>query len=570
MNTNMSICLRDYQIECLEVVLNMFENGIKQQLIILPTGSGKTIIMAAIAKQFTKKTLLLAHREELITQAVDKIKLFWPEVDIGICMADQDDIGCQVVVGSIQSCSKEGRLDRLKEQSFQLLMIDEAHHRASRSYQTVIRTLGFLENEKKLLLGVTATPERSDKLELGGIFPQTTFRRSISNMIKGGYLSPVIGRKIQTSFSLNKIKSSNGDFAITDLSEAVNMPERNAFIVSKFKEYAIDRKGIAFCCDVQHCKDIAGAFKAAGIASTAVWGEMESKERKEALEAFKCGQIQVVTSCGILTEGYDEPSVNVIIMARPTKSTSLFTQCIGRGLRLCPGKENCLVLDFTDKHHTLDGLVSLSSAVPEAVVIEDKPKVKQEKIDHRPKIRVLQEYDHIFDILGSSTRFIWVSVEDEWSLQDDDGNEVVMFPVEGGYAANLYSPDGSSRRIASIPLSLECCRDVCEDYARRYLRIAFANVDAPWVSASAQPTQGQKNCLEKYGTYREGMTKAEAFIEIRKAVALKNKKRRQGSQEPITNKQKYCLMTNGVNIENMTKSTATQIISKIKAGVKYG
>ena len=160
---DMSIPLRDYQKECLNVVLREHSSGINQQLIILPTGSGKTIVMAAIAKHFNKKTLLLAHREELINQAVEKFKLFWPDVDIGICMADRDDVDRQIVIGSVQSCSRIKRLDRLKEKGFELLMIDEAHHSASDSYQSVISALGFECDSKNLLLGVTATPQRSEQ-----------------------------------------------------------------------------------------------------------------------------------------------------------------------------------------------------------------------------------------------------------------------------------------------------------------------------------------------------------------------------------------------------------------------
>lgn len=278
---HMSIKLREYQKECLDVVLREHASGKNRQLIILPTGSGKTIVMAAIAKRFNNKTLLLAHREELINQAVEKFKLFWPDVDIGVCMADRDDIDNQIVIGSVQSCSRSKRLERLKEKGFDLLMIDEAHHSASDSYQSVINTLGFDGGSKKILLGVTATPQRSDKLELGETFTHVTFSRSISTMIKGGYLSPIVGRKILTNFSFEKINSSNGDFAINDLSEAVNTNERNAFIVSKFMEYAPERKGIAFCCDVQHCKDLSDAFKAEGIEAASVWGTWSHSKGKE-------------------------------------------------------------------------------------------------------------------------------------------------------------------------------------------------------------------------------------------------------------------------------------------------
>lgn len=563
----MGISLRDYQTECLETVKREFNLGVKRQLVTLPTGSGKTVIMGALARDLNKKTILLAHREELIEHAVEKFKLVWPKVDIGVCMAERDEITNQVVVASIQSASRPKRLERLKEQGFEVMMIDEAHHSVSESYQNVINDLGFSGINNRLLLGVTATPQRSDKLGLGDTFTHMTFSRSISTMIKAGYLSPIIGRKILTNFSFQKINCSNGDFAINDLSEAVNTHERNAFIVSKFKEYAPDRKGISFCCDVQHCKDLTGAFKAAGIESAAIWGDMGAIERKETLKAFKHGQIQVVTSCGVLTEGYDEPSVNAVIMARPTKSSGLFTQCIGRGLRLWPGKENCLVLDFTDKYHTLDGVMSLSNTIPEAAIIEDRPKAADlEAIDRSPKIEVFEECDRVFDILGSA-RFIWVQVGDEWSLQDDNKNEIVMSPCDSGYVAKLYSVNGASKEIVNSPLPLEYCNGVCEDYARRHLKTSFADMKAPWMATDSMPTQGQRDFLDKKGAYVEGMTRGQASIEIRKIVATKNRQRRQMESEPITDKQRYFLNGCGIKTDGMSKLAAMMEITKLKQKV---
>lgn len=561
----MNIELRDYQIEAVKSVIDEAEAGINRQLISLPTGSGKTIVMAAIAKHFNKKTLLLAHREELIIQAAEKFKLFWPEASIGVCMAGRDEIDNQIVVGSIQSCSRPKRLERLKEQGFELLMVDEAHHSKAESYQSVIKVLDFSHNTNRLLIGVTATPDRSDKQPLGDTFDKISFSRSISTMIRAGYLSPVTGRKILTSFVLERIHTHTGDFATNELSEAVNTPERNAFIVEKFKAYASTRKGIAFCCDVQHCNDLAEAFTKQEIAATSVWGDMKPESRKQALDDIKTGRIQIVTSCGILTEGYDEPSVNVILMCRPTKSVSLYIQCVGRGLRLWPGKQNCLVLDFSDKGHSLDSIMSLDSAIPEAVIFKEEPgETDREEIDKQPKIKVIEECDREFDILGA-TRFIWISIGgNEWSLIDDERREIIMQPAEDGYVATLYFPDGSSRKIVESPLPLGYCSGICEDFARRNLKIEFADVGAIWMNQPVSATKGQKEFLEKKGVLHSNMTKAQAALEIRKIIALKNKQWRLMSHEPITSKQKFFLTARGVDTGNMSKLQAMQAISEIK------
>lgn len=566
------IALRDYQQECLETILSEYEAGISRQLIALPTGAGKTICMAAIAKHFNKKTLILAHRQELIQQTVDKLKLFWTEVDVGVCMADRQEIDNQVVVGSIQSCYRSQRLANLKEQGFNVLMIDEAHHSVSGSYQTIIRELGFSANAAdKLLIGVSATIDRAG---LGSVFEKVTFSRSIGTMIKAGYLSPVIGRKILTNLSLSDVKISNGDFQINDLAELVNTAERNNFIVEKFKEYSADRKTIAFCCDVQHCKDLSDAFRSKGINSKAVWGDMPNEERQCVLSDLKQGNIQVATSCGILIEGYDEPSINCVIMARPTRSSSLYTQSIGRGLRLWPGKENCLVLDFSDRHHNLDSIMTLASTIPESVQIKEAVvSIEREEIDMRPKIEVLESCDKVFDIIGSK-RFIWVQIDSEWILQDDNKNEIVMSPSNNGYVATLYFVDGTHQEIVKDSLPLEYCSGVCEDYARRHLKVGFADASKPWTSADAAMTQGQIDFLQKNKIDCETMNRGQASIEIRKIIAVKNKQRRALNNEPISDKQKYFLIHNGVDPSNMNKFSAMQVISKIKMKqnecVKYG
>lgn len=558
--------LRDYQLEALEAVLSEHRNGISRQIVSLPTGTGKTVIMGAIAKQLNKKTILLAHREELITQAVDKFKLVWPSVDIGICMADQDEIHNQVVIASIQSASRPKRINRLKEQGFEFMMVDEAHHSVSQSYQNVINELGFANKGNRLLLGMTATPLRADKKDLGNIFEKITFSRSIGTMIKAGYLAPVFGRRILTNFNFERIRSSHGDFVLEDLSEAVNTTERNAFIVDKYKEYANDRKAIAFCCDVQHSKDLADAFKRVGFKAESVYGDMPSLERKNVLKSLKSGKIQIATSCGVLCEGYDEPSVDAVIMARPTKSAALYTQCVGRGLRLWPGKENCCVLDFTDRIHSLDAVMTLSKTIPEAISIQDREKIieNEEIIDRTPKINVIESCDREFDILGSA-RFIWIPLgNNEWSLIDDERHEIVMTPFESGFKAVLYLSSGLSKQIVQSPLPLEYCSGVCEDYARRHLKIAFADAKAPWMRQEAQPTKGQRDFLAKNNAWCEGMTKALASIEIRKIIALKNKQRRNIAEEPITNKQKYFLINNGINADRMNKFQAMQAISRLK------
>jgi hypothetical protein len=218
--------------------------------------------------------------------------------------------------------------------------------------------------------------------------------------------------------------------------------------------------------------------------------------------------------------------------------------------------------------------MSLSAAIPEAAIIREEQEEEQderEEIDKRPKIECFNEIDKEFDILGAR-RFIWIAIGgNEWSLLDDEKNEIIITPEGSGYTATLHFADGARQRVTNTPLPLAYCSGICEDYARRHLKISFADMRAPWMSTDSAPTQSQRNYLEKKGAWKDDMTKSAASIEIRKIIASKNKQRRSMASEPITNKQGYFLQNHGIDTSAMTKLQAMQAISKIKnEGVKYG
>ena len=560
----MNISLRHYQSDAISKTIESFERGLTRQLLTLPTGSGKTIIMAALAKQLGKRTILLAHREELITQAVAKFKLIWPEAEIGVCMAEQNEPNKEVVFGSVQSCSRDARLNQLKGNDFDLLLIDEAHHANSPSYLKIIESLGFGgKDPSKLLVGVTATPMRSDDKELGDIFVEITYSISIGTMIRAGYLSPVNGRRVLTKTSIQGVHTRAGDFAIGELSEAINTPERNQFIAETYRKHASNRKGVAFCCDVQHCKDLAEAFRMAQIPAKAIYGDMDSLERKNAIEELKNGQIQIATSCGVLTEGFDEPTISCVAMARPTKFKGLYIQCVGRGLRLHPSKSDCLVLDFADEGHNLETVASLGRTIPEAQYAGEGSEA-EEKEKRAFSIQIKRVCDEEFDILGTA-RFIWLPIgDDEWSLADDEGNEIVLYPKDGGYIAKAYWRSGREQLLVESPLPIEYCSGTCEDFARVHFKLNFASTESPWLSSEEPPTEGQRAFLEKKGVSTQSMTKAVASMKIREVIAKQRKQYRTMSNEPITTKQAYFLKERGVNPEGMSKLDAVRVIGKIK------
>jgi len=560
----MLISPREYQSEALEAVSEFRDHGITRQLITLPTGCGKTVVFALLAKEINVRTLVLAHTEELITQAVSKFKVVWPEVDIGIVKAESDEVEAQVVIASIQTASKSKRLATLKEQGFGLLIIDEAHHATAPSYATLIEELGFFSNApEKLLVGVTATPKRGDGVGLGSIFQEIVFERSMSTMIRSGYLSPLVGKQVFTTIELSKVGMSKGDFIASELARIVNTPERNQLIVDNYIEHALDRqKSLAFCVDVQHAKELAFSFQERGIAAQAVYGAMTDDERSEAIQGFSKGQYKILTNCQLLTEGFDEPSIDCVIMGRPTQSSALFTQMIGRGIRTFPLKNNCLVLDFTDnatKHtlctykNTLDGAVA--PLYGHESTQSDNERLECNNIlaaahPHYDAIKILEERVEEISFFDN-VHFAWNPVGDAWHLILASDREVWVKPAEGGFQIEAHK-EGKYLSLSRRPLPLNYALGVAEDWARKQTtKSAWARKDATWRMEPA--TQKQKETMLRYGIrFNEEISKGQASQLLDSRFS-----------EPATVKQIYWLRTHGVSINNSTtKLEARKMIAQ--------
>jgi superfamily II DNA or RNA helicase len=561
----MAIDLYTYQANAVKAVANAFKDGVNKSLVVLPTGTGKTIVMAAIAYHYNKKALVLAHRDELIKQAKKDFTFYNPSTDIGICKAESNDLDHQIIIGSIQTCLQPKRLAQLKAKGFDLLIIDEAHHAASDSYLKIIQELGFNDNDNKLLVGATATPERNDKRQLSDVFSEIVYQESISDMIKLGYLPPVIGRKILTSFSLKGIKSHTGDFAVNELATRVDTKERNKFVVRKYHEHAKKRKAIIFCANVSHAKSMAKAFNDNGLKVAAVWGSMPKNDRTRILNQLKTGKLNGVTCASLLTEGYDEPSINCVVMACPTRSSTKYRQCIGRGMRRYPEKENCLVLDFQDITHKI-GTYTLEKEIPEATCIIDAEAVNQKEVDRNPRIKTLVDHDEEFNVLAPGIKLRWVNIGDgEFSLVDDCNNfEIVLVPRHGGYIAHLYEKTILQKNLTDSALPLEHCQGMAEEYARKHMKVRLANPRAEWLSRREPATERQLVILQNVKGLDLNLTKAQASHEIGKLFALRRKKDRLGTnRELITTGQKSMLEGLGIeHTDTMTKNEASILIYK--------
>lgn len=359
--------LRDYQLECLNAINDRYRQGIRRQLISLPTGSGKTVIFAEFPRYFRMKRqmLVLAHRAELLDQACDKIKQANPDLKVEIEQADRTaDPESDVVIASVPTLGRKdsSRLKDLNPDRFFLIVVDEAHHAAAESYKRILKHLKLFDpNTPKLLVGFTATPKRGDGVGLNEVFQEIAYSRSLPEMIQAGYLSPVAGYRVETDVDLSRVRTRMGDFVTAQLSSAVNVEQRNSIIIEVFQKYLNGRQTLCFCVDVAHARNVAEEFNKRGIPAAAVSGDMDMNKRAGILADFSNGKINVVANCMVLTEGYDEPSVEGVILARPTKSSLLYTQMIGRGTRLHPGKENVTIIDIVDvtRENSLTTLPSL-------------------------------------------------------------------------------------------------------------------------------------------------------------------------------------------------------------------
>ncbi|GHO82981.1 DEAD/DEAH box helicase [Dictyobacter formicarum] len=343
--TPSTITLRPYQETCIDRVIasyNLQPQGGKA-LVVLPTGGGKTIVFTEIARRLGLNTLIIAHRQELLQQAADKFRLVDPTAIIGQVGAGRHEYGAPITVASIQTISRPEHLRNLKLFGYGLVIIDECHHSSAGGYQAVLDAL-----PDTFVLGVTATPDRLDKQSIEAIFGEPVFSASIIDMVEQGFLCDLRAIAIPTTTSLDDVHTQAGDFKLDELEVAVDTSERNRAIVLAYKKHCQGRQGICFAVTIEHAAHLAETFTEMGVRSEVVSGETPSEARKRILHEYERGSVEVLCNCGVLTEGFDAPQTSCIIMARPTKSRALFTQCVGRGTRLAPGKKDAIILDITD------------------------------------------------------------------------------------------------------------------------------------------------------------------------------------------------------------------------------
>ena len=340
--------LRPYQVEAKDAVLEQWGGGVMRTLLVLVTGGGKTIIFSKIIEECVRRgerVLVLAHRGELLDQAADKLHKA-TGLACSVEKAEQSCLGewFRVVVGSVQTLMREKRLGQFDEDYFDTIVVDEAHHILSDSYR---RVLNHFSGAK--VLGVTATPDRGDMKNLGEYFETLAYEYTLPRAIREGYLSPIKAITIPLKLDLTGVGAVGGDYKLGDLDTALDPYLYQ--IAGEMMANCAGRKTVVFLPLVKTSQKMRNILREKGFRAAEVNGE--SDDRAEVLEAFDRGEYDVLCNSMLLTEGWDCPSVDCIVVLRPTKSRSLYCQMVGRGTRLSPGKDHLLLLDFlwhTERH----------------------------------------------------------------------------------------------------------------------------------------------------------------------------------------------------------------------------
>jgi len=553
------INLRPYQTAAARSFIDGL-NDSRSAVVVLPTGTGKTVMGLAVAKELEGPVLWLAHRKELLTQPYDACGHVWPDATRGIVKAGADEWRRDAVFASIQTACRDSRLEKLCRRSWGLVVVDEAHHAPAASYRKVLDAVGA--GSIVPLLGLTATPERLDSARLDDIFGRIAYQYHLMKAIGDGYLVPpdIITEKL--NIDISGVGSRGGDFSAKDLDLALMKGHIVEAVADAAERHAKGRKSLVFAISVAQSKEIKEALVKRGFRAGSIDGEMGDDERSYALRKFKSGEYDVLVNCMVLTEGFDEPSIDCIIMARPTQSKSLYIQVVGRGLRLFPGKNTCRVIDLVclSDRHTLVQAPVLFGAEVEEPEGRDKPTVtlKSDPVEYWRQ-RLSTQMMGLKTISRSDMQWIR-GANDELLLNVGDYGTVRLAEVGKGWLCEVVGNKVANEKLVKLttdPVALELAQGIAEDYVRQCKAVNLAK-GGRWRDQPATPAQ--LTALKKFGIKPpDELSKGRASDMLTQAAAK--------NYEPASDKQVAYLKHMGVVTEKgITKREAGRLIGKLRAG----
>lgn len=440
--------LRDYQQDAIDAILASVNRGVRRPSIVLATGGGKTVVFSHLVPQLKptspdrgNKTLVLAHKEELVHQSAKMLALVNPDLKVSIDMRKlkpSDD--ADIIVGSVPTLVRMSRLEKYNPQDFKTIILDECHHATANSWIKILKYFGANTADLPIyVVGFTATMERSDGKSLGTIFDEITYERTLIEMVKNKELVDVKFSTLGADLNLDDVDIKFNDYDVASLSKAMNHVKTNLLIASSYldlkRKYQF-KSTLMFCVDINHCKTLCGVLQEQGINAQYVTGDTVKHERQSIIEDFKNGKIEVLCNVQVFTEGTDIPNIDSLFLARPTKSRTLLVQMIGRGLRLHKDKTICHVVDIADTRNT--GIQSIPTLfdLPANYLIESKTyaEILEEKKKALEEIRLAKALERIN--LEKATQ---ESLED---VKTNFNNGVFKFnTIDGFLALQDYTAD---------------------------------------------------------------------------------------------------------------------------------
>jgi len=444
---NSVIKLRDYQQDTSEALFKSWASGMRRPAVVLPTGSGKTVIFSDVIRKFHRlhqeRSIVLVHRDELADQAIEKITDWAPDLQVGKVKAHDNEVHCDVMVCSVQTISRDARLRRLGEDqrhfgNIGLIIIDECHHATAKSYKTIYEAFPHA-----LHAGFTATLARGDGVGLGSVWEDVVFSRSVLWMISRGYLVDIVPMTVTLSqLDLNKVKKTGGDFQVAALGTAMVDAGSPMVVAGALRKYAPQRRSIVFCPDVFSAVATATAI---GPTSAVVHGKTPREERKLIYKRFETGELRVIVNCMVLTEGFDAPWADCVVIARPTQSAPLFAQMAGRGLRTWPGKENCLLLDVAGTGGRLSTLIDLAPG--EVGTIRPGESLADAAIRYETEQNTVYDADSLAFALKHREMDLFAGSSKAW-LRTEGG--VMFIPVGSGFVF-LWADGNGAWDVGAAP-----------------------------------------------------------------------------------------------------------------------
>lgn len=558
--------LRDYQRDALDAVRAAWSRGIQRPAVVAPTGAGKTVMFShLIADRLgwedgrqQGRALVLVHRDELADQAMDKIRQVSPGLRVGKVKAHDDEIHADVVVASVQTLAVPARLDRLlasqgRMSRFTLVVVDECHHAVAPSWRRVMESLGcFTGNDMTLpgpdVVGFSATLARGDGIGLGSVWQEVAYAISLTRLIRRGHLADVRGIQVTVEdLDLAGVRRTGGDYQSGALGDALHDSSAPETIARAYQEHASDRPGVAFLPTVDTAHEAADALNAAGIVTEVISGTTPTEERRLIYKRYAAGDVQVLSNCMVLTEGFDAPWASCAVIARPTQSAPLYTQMVGRVLRPWQGKTDALVLDVVgvSGQHKLATLIdlapgavtavrpdqTLAEAVEEAELAALASEAEREAYARQSRItaRVVSLFEQ--------SRSVWLrTVAGVWFIPTREG-EVFLWPsTEPGTWDVCHAPEVADEfgRRRSLPwqrkhlgLSIELAMSWAQTEAEE-LDASIATKAASWRKHGGKASEGQVKMLQRFaglipaGKAPEDLRKAEASDII--SVGLSSRK----------------------------------------------